>query len=531
LAVVDGSGEGNPRGYNKPRGGPQAGESTKKGSLKDSGTDGPADEKTVTITETLGDVTPEEVQKWYGAQVPYSNLATDPGVSERALHFAKTVKRNWEDKTIAIRDKWRAIQWMMRGNSLSRIFPNAEVHVPELYKKRETLVPRIEEAVMDYDPWFRVKGREPMDQVQESKIAAYLDYQLDKVHFQDKHAPCIRTMLDYGFVVLKIWYDYKEVSYVKKTTERIEEPGESPKYIIKRERKKRVECGAKVKLVDPLDFLIEAMATDPQEALFVGDSRDMTFDEIVSMAKLGVYDKAATEELRGTRRSMEQYTDYDRLERSLTYSNHGFDNEPEGAAAKIRVTEVWGLFDPYDTGETAEYVITIANDNTVLRVQENPFDSKHRPYAVARVAGDSYEFIGVGPFDHAVRLNIELDEHRNLALQAHRNALCPLTFVSDDTDFPDSIWEVEPGSVFRTPTPPTFMTVPDTWRNMVESNEMFRRDIDEVTGAPVEMMGTQSPDNTATATVTRRDEGNKRVLGYVRAYTRMMEQVLGRCTC
>lgn len=519
MAVVDGSSDFRPMS-----GGRQAskGRADRKG--KGPGTDAPADESTVTIEEPLGEPTPEEIKEWYNAQVPYNNIASNPEVADRALHYVKTVKRNWEDKTIAQRDKWRAIQWMMRGNSLSRTFPNAEVHVPELYKKRETLVPRIEEAVMDYKPWFRVMGRESMDEVQEEKIAAYLDYQLDKCNLAHKHAPTIRTMLDYGFVVLKIWYECKTTSYVKKTTERVEELGESPKYVIKRERTTRADFGPRIKLVDPLDFLIEALATDPQEALYVGDSVDMTFDEIAAMGRQGVYEN--WEQLRGVRRSMEQYTDYDRLERSLTYSNHGFDNEPEGTAAKIRVTEVWGRFDPYDTGETAEYVITIANDSVVLRVQENPFDSKHRPYAVARVAGDSYEFLGVGPFDHAIRLNIELDEHRNLALQAHRNALCPLTFVSDDTDFPDSIWEVEPGSVFRTPTPPTFMKVPDSWSNMEQSNEMFRRDIDEVTGATTQLMGTGPADSTATADINRTTQGNKRIQGYVRAYTRMLEQLL-----
>ena len=51
-------------------------------------------------------------------------------------------------------------------------------------------------------------------------------------------------------------------------------------------------------------------------------------------------------------------------------------------------------------------------------------------------------------------------------------------------------------------------------------------EIDEVTGAPQMFLGTQPQDDTATGTISRGREGNKRVLGYVRAYTRLMEQVL-----
>src|SRR5690606_4373944 len=89
-----------------------------------------------------------------------------------------------------------------------------------------------------------------------------------------------------------------------------------------------------------------------------------------------------------------------------------------------------------------------------LELRKNPYDDKHRPYTVCRTAKDPHSFFGVGMLDHAVALNTELDDHRNLARKGHALSLAPFLLTGNGTeDHVTNLWDAMPGQMIRVEQP------------------------------------------------------------------------------
>lgn len=481
-----------------------------------------------TITVGVDGVRPGQLREWSRNLAPYRNLAGDKSIADRARLYANGITTNHDRATEEHRNRWDVIDYMMKGQTLTEWDGPDAVHVPELYKMLETLVPRIEDAVTMFDPWFSVKGREHLDKLKSGKVKAFLDYQLDQAKFSELVPYSIRVMLMYGFCVMKTWWHWETDVRVEKR-HRVEQlkDGSKRRVTESREVDKVVYEGPKIKLVDPYWFIIDPKATTPREAEYIGDTCEMTYDQIAELGEQGVYEnwrKLADEEPRGSG----ELADRSRYSRSGANGDFG-ERRPIGAPKKFMVTEIWGRFDIYGTGRTRECVITVANGDTVLRVQENPFDDKHRPYAIAKANKYAYDFYSVGPLDHCIPLSIELDTHRQIGLEANKLAMCPIIFTEETSDAPDSLWGVEPGTVFKGDYQSLHqLKIGTSLREMAEAESILRRDIEEVAGAPRIFEGTEGGETTATAVERKIQEGNKRVRGYVRAYTSMCEDLLSQ---
>jgi len=128
---------------------------------------------TFTIRDKAGPLTAEVAKQWLNQQIPYENIAgRDDGADQRIVKAVDRYKRIYQEKTLGLRKKWRYINHMLRGNSVSKVPGMADIHVPELYKRLETACTRIHEAVKAYSDWFKVQGREPMDKTQAALIDA-----------------------------------------------------------------------------------------------------------------------------------------------------------------------------------------------------------------------------------------------------------------------------------------------------------------------------------------------------------------------
>ena len=471
-------------------------------------------------------LTRKDLRSWIETQIPYKNFADNEDVANRALNFVRSQANHYRSSIDPVREKWAVLLYLLRGNSVVKQYLATDVvHVPELYKMMETLVPRIEEAILGFGDtdWFAVRGREEMDQMDEAKIAAWLKYQLHKGRFSEKVQPAIRTMLTYSFCAIKTWWHYDIGRRIIREVKE-ENRGDHISYIITpKEKEIVIYQGPKYLIVDPFDFMIDLKATNAQDADFVGDVCDMTYDEIASLDDLGVFKNGALLAEQNPRPN--PTNDFFKNRRSNLLTNKPIEDGADGGPKKFKITEVWGKYDLLGDGFTRECVITVANDSVVLRAQENPFDDKHRPYAIARSAREPFDFCNVGPMDHAIRTQIEFDEHRTLALETHRTSLCPTVFVSQDSDIPDSLLGIAPFSVFRTNSPPTFLQPPSSIDKMRFMEEILRRDIEETVGAPRILEGTASG-STATEVERRIQEGNRRIRGLVISFARMCEDVL-----
>lgn len=480
-------------------------------------------EGTDTIRDSLEGNDPEALHSWVDAQIPYRNLASDQTIADRARGFVTTLFKQFEQKTANNRDKWLVIERLLRGESYTEAtYAGRPVHVPELYKAREVLIPRLREAVLDYDPPFEVVGREQMDVRQELQIRETLRYQLDKAGFDRMVEPALRLLLTYGFCVVKTWWSSQTEKRVVREVKRTIDKNGVKRVITRKEKEVITYNGPKCRLVDPFSFFVDTNSSSVQESTFVGDSCVMTYDEIEALGKMGVYENY--QELLVEEPKSDPYRTRALVDRSQDLTPNNDAGHLDGGPKKFIVSEFWGLFDPDGTGRTREFVITIANNKTVLRVQENPFDDKHRPYAVARCQAEAFTFFNVGPLDHGVHIQLQMDDLRTLLFEAQKLAMCPIGVASDDAEIPESLLGILPGTVFRGQRV-DWMKVQSPIGEARYMEDILRRDIEEVTGAPRIFEG--GGENTTATEVERKiQEGNKRTRGLIFSFTGLMESLL-----
>jgi hypothetical protein len=402
-----------------------------------------------------------------------------------------------------------------------------EGEVAEMYKAVERMVPRIEEQVLSYEKWFQTHGREDSDKKQTQKITAFLTWQLEQDRFRMSVQPAIRTMLIYGFCAIKTWWETRYERRIKRSHRRVMEAGKSKIKTSLKETEQVVFNGPRQRLVDPFDFVIDMDATDVPNSKFIGDVTKMTFDQIAALGREGVFQN--WEGLADA--SMLERHDYnawykEERDRGMHEITHGR-QQVRGGPKEFYIAEIWGLFDLYDEGFTRECVVTVANFTVPIRIQENPFDDKHRPYACARANRDAFDFFSIAPLDNAIRPQLEMNQHRDLALKSHKLALSPFLFVADTDDLPDNLWEIEPGAILPVANPGAIseVSLKSTMGEMQYSDQILSMDIEEVSGG-TRVLGGVDNSNTATESTNKLSESSRRLRAYIQSYTMGLNDML-----
>lgn len=499
-----------------PKGGPAGGPSAK-------GARSTANEGTVTLKDPGPRPTAAEVNKWYSEQINYENLASNTSIAERAKFFVQEHRVLSEQHNYQIREKWRTMLEVLHSEIDLDIKQVDYQNVPALWEKLEALVPRLVEAVLSYDPWFAVVGRTADDRKKSERIRDYLSFQLDKDHFDEKVEEVLRTGLMYQSAVVKVVYSVEQSPHVHRQVTN----NRDGTYTIKRKEENRVTHeGPRLKLVDPLNWIIDPKATSVRDSLYCGDTCLMTYDQIKALGQQGVY--INYEAIRGTEPITHagDQTQWDKLERDIDDSqDDSYTNRwPDGTPKEYEVTEMWCLFDIWGTGESRECVITIANGQHVLRVQENPYDSKFRPYAAWRCAKEPFQWNNIGPLDHAIRLNLELNDIRTLGHQGAKNTINPFVRVDPGEEIPDSIFDLEQGAIIRA-TGWDWQKAPSNLVDWIQFEAKYEKNIDGATGVPKVYEGAGNND-TATETERNFKEANRRTRGLVVGISHFLEDLL-----
>lgn len=481
----------------------------------------------------VGGMPADLVKDWYKVLDPYENLATDKWIHDRALDFTRRHEQLYDEKTYDLQKKWQ-LQWVLyQGRSLLGYADGdlTSTHVPEYWKMVETLVPRLEEPFVAHDPSFEVKGRDRLDRQKAAKIRAFLQWQHAENNLEQLMVDIDRVALIYGFAVVKSWWSVETDWQVKRNPKRVITPaGEEVWEFDRKEEEEILYEGPRWSIVDNPWFLTDAYYSDTQKARFVGDKRYMTFDEIADLGEREVFvnwRKLAHEDPVHSRR----YSDYTRDTRSLTWPWEVTPSarEPAGTPAHFPVTELWCKFQIRPNEKARNMVITVANQSTVLRVQENPYDDGHVPYAVWKACPHPFEFHTMGPLDHLIPLSMELDRSRRIFSKSTEISGCPIVLADEQSDLPTNLWNVRPGEVLNAnPDRIRELNVSADVRGLQAHQEIIRRDFEETSGAPRVYEGTMSGSAGATATEIERkiQEGNKRLAALIRGKARMFSQLL-----
>jgi len=263
---------------------------------------------------------------------------------------------------------WRGI-W--ESSDRTRTAERSRIIAPALQQAIESSVAELEEATFGRGKWFDIQDDMlDQDNSEAEYIRNLLQEDLEKTGVKDALAEVFLNGAIYGTGVAKI--------VVNQTVERApsEEPVEGSMTGM-RGITEYASIDVKVEPISPKEFLIDPAANSIDEALGVAHEVIKPRYHVVQGIASGVY------------RDVPLDGDYDTVKM-------GFDSETRQAdeSDSVKITEYWGLvpkrflkakadkddFEYTKKDELVEAVVTICNDEYILRVEENAFMMEDRPF-------------------------------------------------------------------------------------------------------------------------------------------------------
>jgi len=340
-------------------------------------------------------------------------------------------------------EKWEEYYRLWRGvydpGDKTRDSENSKLISPALQQAIEATVAELEEATFGSEQWFDIRD-DVMDQTpgDVGYLRKILKEDLEKEGVKEAIAEIFLNGAIYGTGIGKILVEEKTERYP------VQVPIEGTMTTQRMVQEMPYIC-VKVEPVSPLEFVIDPVSTSINEALGVATEVMKPRYTIVEKIKNGIYDDVP----------ISSYSDID--------SDYDFESGVEEEDDQVKITEYWGRipkkfinkdeqfgeFD-YDEDELVEAVVTIANDSTVLRVVENPFMMKDRPfiyYQHDRVPG---KFWGRGVAEKGYNMQKALDAELRSRIDALALTTHPMMGI-DATRIPRGAkLEVRPGKTILT---------------------------------------------------------------------------------
>jgi len=353
---------------------------------------------------------------------------------------------------------WRGI-WstedQVRKSEKSRLIS------PALQQAVESSVAEIEEATFGRGKWFDIKDDHlDKDKKDAELIRNLLQEDLEMSGAKDALCEVFLNGAIYGTGIGKI------ITEEKITRKPAEVPVEGT-LTTSREVQEEMTVEVRVEAISPKEFLIDPSAESVDEAL--GVAHEVYKPRYVlseGMAK-GVY------------RNVD-------IEGDVNVVQVGFDPEylNRDASDQIKITEYWGKVPKkflnkkeanddfeYDEDELVEAVVTIANDQYVLRAEENPFMMEDRPFITYQHDLVPSKFWGRGICEKGYNPQKALDAEMRARIDNLALTTTPM-MAADATRLPRGLkLEVRPGKTILTNGDPKQAIMPLTLGSPNSNND------------------------------------------------------------
>ena len=514
--------------------------------------------------DPIGRAVGEGAQEAYDSKLydPADNLASNSDIAANAgKHVANFISSAEFNRTYLL-DKMSVLYALWNGDPISRYYPSARsVHVPEPYKAVESVVGRLFDILVGAPKWFRIVGLDDSGRKNAEVVTDLILEQLRQDGWKRKVPSIFRDICIYGWKVAKLRWKTcrREIKYNKVTETPIME-GETQtgsKVDIKRGEVETVNLdGPTVEPIDNMDVFVDIRFHDLQnEAPGVAIRQEIFEEQLLAGEKAGWYKnvKALMDPLQhpsgadtqvmgpqGTALTISTYKQVRDYSDGIALD---FTSQTP-PSRRYELYEFYGKFDPTQDiggpgktdyassadvgkrGVQGEYMITLARKIgqasemsqgggwTVLSVVKNPWWHGQRPLVDGHYTRRSHVFHSMGIIEPIMKLSVELDDSRNMALQARALAAKPIIIASDQADIYSNNMILDPGSVIRARTTDAIqaLRIPDVSDAAYKAESAIKQDIHETTGViPLYMGAEKSGSETATGTVSRIREANKRL--------------------
>ena len=344
---------------------------------------------------------------------------------------------------------WRG-QWTSEDQT--RQSEKSKIITPALQQAVESSVAELEEATFGRGKWFDIKD----DELDEDKsdieyVRKILQEDLEETGAKDAICEVFLNGAVYGTGIAKIITEEN----VKRRP--VETPVEGT-LTTARQIEEYVSVDVKLEAISPKEFIIDPSAVSINEALGVAHEVLKPRYIISEGMDLGIY------------RNLEIGLSSDAI--SLGYDPEYIQND---ASDQIKITEYWGKVPRkflnakeseddfnYDEDELVEAVVTLANDEHVLRAEENPFMMVDRPFVSYQHDIVPNKFWGRGVCEKGYNPQKALDAEMRARIDSLALTTTPM-IAADATRLPRGIkLEVRPGKTILTNGDPRQAIMPLT---------------------------------------------------------------------
>lgn len=385
-----------------------------------------------------------------------------------------------EEAKKPLHTKWEKYYEMYRayrGNDTSTF---SNLFIPHTFSTIEQILPNLVAGIFGSMPVFSVSPRRRQDVVNAKVTEAMVQYQTEERFLQDKLFDVIKDSMIYGSGILKGQWIEEEQNYMGVKYEGYEGP--EPVY------------------VSPFTFYPDPHATGMDDAEYVCENYFVTMTKLEEWDENNIVGRGAGGQSLKQIDELGSDPDKDdprlrRLQKIGDLNSTGYHDDTRDF---VEIVEYW----------EDDRVVMLANDNTVIRNEENPYASKRKPYFNFKDYSMGDEFFGIGEVEMIQDLQEEVNTQRNQRIDVRSLNLNPIVQVSpgsmidnDDIVFePGRIWRIEPGMAQP-------FALPDTGTPSVEEEQIATQNIKETTSVTdiVRGQSTQTTPTTATG-VNRLDQ-------------------------
>jgi hypothetical protein len=500
------------------------------------------------VEQGAGDSTPERSARLYAESVGYKNLAGNNSVTERAKYAVQVGLKDVFNVMEFLRNKWLILYRLYRGESVNEFsYGRLPLHSPEPYKIVETIQPQIFRTLFGSDQWFRLYA-EAMEHDDNSKSQeALCRKQIRAMKHGQKASRGIRDGLIYGTQIQKLWWKQEIGEMKRRVGKRIADPNIPGGTKVELEEVKTDEFtfdGNYMENVSIFDFLTSPNASDINDAEWCADRSMWPDYKVKEMAELGHWTNI--EKLRDYAGSKDSSFG-DEFKERKSYAYGVFDPREASNAPHIphyEVVDWWGPLvvkeedGSYVTKQCNVVMIEPESLGLIVRITENPYWHKQKPYQAWKPIDLEDEFYGIGAIEMIARLSREKDVKRQLLMAATQLEANPMFEVSDQANIPDGQLILQPGLCLRVPVVGKSIApihVPKVSDAALKAENQLTVDIRETAGTSSPTMGAQDPFGTSGKTATQHtseiDQGKLRISPMIANYEmQMVEPMLDQMT-
>ena len=377
-------------------------------------------------------------------------------------------------------DKYKRWYGLYRGFQHDKsYYGRADLFVPEAFAHIEAVHARVIRAFQG----VKAKPQGPEDVEKAKNAEMLLDYQTRVFNFKQAFKDLDKTARIYGHGILKLGWVFTDEGEKDHPT---------------------------MHNMDPVNYYWDSDAVSREATRYEMHQMEMSMTQIERDPN---FDQEAVERLR--RNNAQDATPGSNAAQSVKddrRSIQGLSNPNRDG--KIRVVEYWGLYTEDEKKPEEEYLIVLANDNTILRMEKNPFseifangvvDEKLcRPFVLMKDTDVPSEFHGMGMVEPIEKLQEELNDTRNQRMDNVTDIIDHAWYVLDQADVDESELVRQPGQIIHGAVPGgvTPLPVGDVTQSAYNEEAIIKQDIQRALGIPDVATGSlQGAQGEAAATI------------------------------